>query len=103
MGKDLSCEGNFLRGALLVLNVLFIIVGLALIGIGIYVKVDKNFALVFSELADLSSLEAKSLGYLAFILIGGGIFTLLIALAGCMGKVFVMSINRILNIFSSLK
>lgn len=86
MAKQLSCGIEFMRGLLLLLNVLFILVGLALIGIGIYIKVDTKFSSILDELTKTSNFEGQSLGYLAFILIGGGVFTLLIALFGCIGE-----------------
>ncbi|CAF0817068.1 unnamed protein product [Adineta steineri] len=88
MGRELSCGVEFMRGVLLFFNVLFVIVGLALIGLGVYIKVDDNFASILSELANESSFQGQSLGFLAFVMIGGGVFTLLIALFGCMGALW---------------
>jgi len=88
MAKQLSCGVEFMRGVLLFLNILFILVGLAILGIGIYMKVDNNFSSILSKLTGESGFEAQSFGYLAFALIGGGVFTLLIALFGCMGTLW---------------
>ncbi|CAF0754672.1 unnamed protein product [Adineta steineri] len=89
MGRELSCGVEFMRGILLFFNVLFVIVGLALIGLGIYIKVDDNFASILEELANgQKTFEGQSLGFLAFVMIGGGVFTLLIALFGCMGALW---------------
>ncbi|CAF0754758.1 unnamed protein product [Adineta steineri] len=89
MGRELSCGVEFMRGVLLFFNVLFVIVGLALIGLGIYIKVDDNFASILSKLADESTtFQGQSLGFLAFVMIGSGVFTLLIALFGCMGALW---------------
>ncbi|CAF1039298.1 unnamed protein product [Rotaria sp. Silwood1] len=88
MGKELSCGVEFMRGVLLFLNALFVLIGLALLGIGIYIKVDTNFASILSKLATDGSFEVKTLGFLAFVMIGGGIFTLIIALLGCIGALW---------------
>ncbi|UJR23570.1 hypothetical protein I4U23_026558 [Adineta vaga] len=88
MAKELSCGVELMRGILLFFNVLFVIVGIALIGLGIYIKVDDNFASVLNKIADLSDFSGQALGFLAFVMIGGGVFTLLIALFGCMGALW---------------
>ncbi|CAF0748053.1 unnamed protein product [Adineta ricciae] len=77
-----------MRGALLVFNILFVIVGITLIGLGVYIKVDDNFASVLSKIADNSDFSGQALGFLAFVMIGGGVVTLLIALFGCMGALW---------------
>ena len=86
MAKRLSCGVGFMRALSLILNILFVIVGLGLIGLGIYLKVDKDLSSVLSKLTDVSNFEGQSLGFLAFVMIGGGVFTVLIALFGCAGK-----------------
>jgi len=88
MGKQLSGGVDCMRGLLLVLNILFVLLGLALIGIGIYIKVDSNFASILDKLEDLKGISAQALGFLAFAMIGGGVFTLLVALLGCMGALW---------------
>jgi len=77
-----------MRGILLFLNILFVVVGLALIGIGIYIKVANNFAAIINQFTSADDFSAQSLGFLAFVMIGGGVFTLLIALFGCMGTLW---------------
>jgi hypothetical protein len=86
MTKELSCGVEFMRGILLILNVLFIIVGIALIAIGIYVKVDNKFAALLNEIASETTFDGQSLGFLAYMMIIVGVITLLIALFGCIGK-----------------
>jgi len=74
---------------LLFLNVLFVIVGITLIGLGVYMKVDDNFASILNKIADMDKqFSGQALGFLAFVMIGGGVFTLLIALFGCMGALW---------------
>jgi len=87
MAKD-TCGSEFMRGVLLVLNVIFILIGLTLIGLGIYMKVDTSFVAILNDLAKLEDFAGQSFGYLAFILIGGGIITVLIALFGCVGALW---------------
>lgn len=90
MVKDVLCSTGFLRIVLLLLNILFVLVGIALIVLGIYIKIDNNISVVLDRLDDVSNFEGQSLGYFAFIMIGGGILTLIIAIIGCMGKCFDM-------------
>jgi hypothetical protein len=99
MAKDISCGVDFMRGILLFLNVLFIIVGLALIGVGAYIKMSDNFASILSQFTEISGFGAQSLGFLSFVMIGGGLLTLLIALFGCAGK-FLSSIRIKLYLYS---
>ena len=91
MAKDLPCGAECLRGLLLLLNVIFILVGLTMIGLGIYLKVDKDLDAILSELASTSTFEGQSLGFLAFVMIGGGVFTVLVSLVGCVGALRVNS------------
>jgi hypothetical protein len=99
MAKNLPCGVAFMRGALLLLNIIFVLASILLIGIGIYIRVDNNFSAILNKLADVSTFEAQSLGFLAFVLIGGGIFTLLISLFGCAGRSFSIYINCISHLF----
>jgi len=99
MAKELSCGVHFMRGLLLFLNILFVIVGIALVGIGIYIKVGTNFTSIINQFTHVQNFEAQSLGFLSFVMIGGGVFTLLLALFGCMGKFCVYHMNHILFLF----
>ena len=88
MTQKLSCGVDFMRGLLLFFNILFVLVGLGLVGLGIYIKFSNNFSSILDQFTNIEGFEAQSLGFLAFVLIGGGVFTLLLALFGCMGKFF---------------
>ncbi|CAF2364675.1 unnamed protein product [Rotaria sp. Silwood2] len=88
MAKVLSCGIGFMRGILLLLNIFFVFIGLGLIGLGVYVKVDNKLSAVLSKFTEVSSFEGQSLGFLAFVLIGGGIFTLIIAVSGYFGSLW---------------
>jgi len=72
----------------LFLNILFVVVGLVLIGIGIYIKIDNDFASLLDKFASEADFNGQALGFLAWIMIGGGIVTLLIALFGCIGTLW---------------
>ena len=93
MGKEVFCSAGFLRGALLVLNIIFVLVGITILVLGIYIKIDSNISAILDKLDNASNFEGKSLGFLAFVMIGGGIITMIIAFTGCMGKYFHRSIN----------
>jgi len=88
MAKNLSCGVSCTRGVLLALNIFFVLVGLAFIGAGIYVKINNDFSAILDQFTDEKEYEAQSLGFLAFAMIGGGVFTLLIALFGCLGTLW---------------
>jgi hypothetical protein len=94
MARQMGCGVEFMRGLLLLLNIIFVIVGLGLIGLGIYIKVDNNFSAILNKI-DVHTFEGQSLGFLAFVMIGGGVFTLLISVLGCMGEFLVTSYNYI--------
>jgi len=93
MAKILSFGIEFMRGLLLILNIIFVLAGIALIGIGIYIRINNNVSAVLEKLTDVSNFEGQSLGFLAFVLIGGGVFIVLIAILGCMGKCFNIQID----------
>jgi ABC-type sulfate transport system permease component len=98
MSRNLSCGIHCGRALLLIFNIIFILVGLALVGFGVAAKVDNNFASILDQLTDETNFEAQSLGFLAFAMIGGGVFTLLIALFGCAGKFHVRRIHHTISI-----
>lgn len=99
MAKDLSCGVKFMRGLLLLLNIIFVILGLTLIGVGIYAKLNNNLAEILNQLTKEGTFEAQSFGFLSFVMIGGGVFTLLIAIFGCMGKFCIRKMNYISYLF----
>lgn len=74
-----------LRVILVILNAIFIAIGITIVVLGVYIKIDGNISAILDRLDDVSSFEGQSLGYLAFVMIGGGIITLFIAFTGCMG------------------
>lgn len=87
MSEEVSCGVRFLRGLLLITNILFILIGLGLIGVGIYMKVSSDFTSILDQF-EIDGFNGESLSFLAFVLIGGGAFTLLLALFGCAGTLW---------------
>lgn len=86
VGK-LSGGVECMRCFLLFLNILFLIIGIALLGIGIYIKLDTKFASTLSDLADKTGdVSIQSIGFLGYMMIAAGVITILIALFGCVGK-----------------
>lgn len=71
--------------ALVATNILYLIIGLGLIGVGAYAQIDKNLSAVLNKLSHSSSFDQQSLGYVGFITIGGGVFTVIIAALGLWG------------------
>jgi len=88
MAKELSGGINCMRGLLLIFNILFVILGLILIGIGVYMKINSNFSSILDELTNIGKFDTQSLGFLAYVTIAGGVVTLFIALFGCMGTLW---------------
>jgi hypothetical protein len=93
MRREFLCSVGFLRGILLLLNIIFVLVGITVLVLGIYIKIDNNISAILDKLDNVSNFEGKSLGFLAFVMIGGGILTMIIAFAGCMGTCFNIHID----------
>lgn len=94
MSKSLGCGGGCFQIILSILNVLFLLLGIGIMAIGIYIKVDDNLKEIFDFIGKNEELSAGTLNYLAIILIGGGVITVLIALLGCAGK--FLTIEKVL-------
>lgn len=88
MFRECLRRPTVLRVILIILNAIFIAVGITIFVLGVYIKIDGSISAVLDKLDSVSSLEGQSLGYLAFVMIGGGVITLIIAFVGCMGKYF---------------
>lgn len=93
MPKQLSCGVGVLRGLFLLFNIIFVLVGIALVAFGVYIKLNNNFSDILNTLSDIGNFEGQSLGFLAFVLIGGGVFTIIISLGGCMGESYNILID----------
>jgi len=79
---------EFMRGVVLVLNILFAIFGLILIGFGLYAKLDSNFTAVLSNLTNATEIQGQAVQSLALVMIAAGVITLLISLFGCVGALW---------------
>lgn len=88
MFRRFCCDAAVLRVMLIVLNLIFILAGITMIVLGIYLKIDGKISAILDQLDSVSNFEGQSLGYLAFVMIAGGIITLFIAFGGCMGESF---------------
>jgi hypothetical protein len=82
---QLSCGVQFTRAALFALNLLFLITGFSVMGLGIYMKVNGNFRAI-SEVDGISqALGGEVMQDIAIGLIIVGVFTACLAGFGCLG------------------
>lgn len=88
MSRENCCSPKCLIILLVVLNILFIISGIVLIGFGIYIAVDNNISTILNRFADTSHLQGQTLAYFPYILIGAGVLTFLVSIIGFMGMSF---------------
>jgi len=86
MGR-LSCGVQCSRTILLALNVLFMLFGCALMGLGVYMKVNKNFIAIITAHTSTEKFEGATMQALIVIMITVGVFTLLLSTFGCLGAV----------------
>ncbi|CAF3066404.1 unnamed protein product [Rotaria socialis] len=84
----LSCGVQVTRITLAVLNILFVLFGLALLGFGIYLKVSKKFDVALSDHINAQIIGGKAIETVGVILIITGIFTILLSVFGCIGALF---------------
>jgi len=84
----LSCGVKFSRGLLFLLNLLFLIFGIVLLGFGIFIKTDKDFKSILNKLFTTSDAEASAIRSLAWIMIIVGVITVVIAGFGFMGALW---------------
>ncbi|CAF0924224.1 unnamed protein product [Rotaria sp. Silwood1] len=84
----LSCGIRITRIILLVLNILFILLGFALLGFGIYLKVSKKFDVALSDHINAQIIGGEAIAVVGVILIVAGIFTIFLSLFGCLGALF---------------
>ena len=77
---------KIIRGFLFVSNILFLLIGIGLIVVGAYAELDDSISTILNKIAHATTFENKSFGFLAFATIGGGVFTIIIASIGLIGK-----------------
>jgi len=73
------------RIVLVVLNVLFLIFGLALFSFGIYLTASQNFDVAFFEDVKVDVIGGKAIENIGITLIVVGIFTVFLSGLGCLG------------------
>jgi hypothetical protein len=83
----LSCGVQCTRTVLFALNLLFLLFGFTLTGLGIYVKVDKQFAAFLAAHTSTAVIGVEALQWVAAILIVAGVCTVLLSSFGCWGAV----------------
>ena len=81
----LSCGVQCTRTILFLLNILFVILGFTLLGVGIYVKVSKKLDIALSEHINTKILGGDVLEWVGVIMIIVAVFTILLASFGCLG------------------
>jgi hypothetical protein len=82
---QLSCGVQCTRSALFALNILFLLIGLSVMGLGIYVKVNGNFSAI-SEIYSISTaLGGDVMQWVGIGMIILGILTACLAIFGCLG------------------
>ncbi|CAF3376957.1 unnamed protein product [Rotaria sp. Silwood1] len=82
---QLSCGVQCTRAALFALNIIFLLVGFSVMGLGIYVKVNGNF-IAISEIYGVSeALGREAMQWIGVGMITVGILTACLAAFGCLG------------------
>ncbi|CAF0859269.1 unnamed protein product [Adineta ricciae] len=83
----LSCGIQCSRTMLFILNIVFLILGLSLLGFGIYLSVSKKFDVALSEHINASVLGGNVLRDIGYVLIIFAVFTVLLSTFGCCGAI----------------
>ncbi len=81
----LSCGVKCSRVMLVVLNIIFLLFGFAIWGLGIYVKFDGNFKTIVAAYNITEALGGRTMGWIGIIMIILGIITAGLAVFGCLG------------------
>ena len=82
---DLSCGVQCTRTILFVLNIIFLIFGFSILGLGIYVKVNGNFSAIIAAYNITQALGGCSYAMDRNNMIIVGSFTTCLAAFGCLG------------------
>ncbi|XP_062608668.1 CD82 antigen-like [Saccostrea cucullata] len=80
-----GCCNTIARGLLILFNIIFWLSGAALLGLGIWFKVDKNVNSYF-DVVDVDT-EDPYFDYAVYVLIGFGAFIFLVGFCGCCGAI----------------
>lgn len=96
----LPCSAAVTRWILLILNIIFLIFSIALLGFGIYLRASKKFDVALTHHINAQILGGTAIGVIGVILIIVGICTLILSLFGCLGmKLDVFDRKLLLFIF----
>ncbi|CAF1288296.1 unnamed protein product [Adineta steineri] len=83
-----SCGIQCTRTILFILNILFFIFGIILLGFGIYINVNKKLDIALSEHLNTRIIGGNALEDVGYILIIVAVFTILLSAFGCLGSIF---------------
>ncbi|CAF1328039.1 unnamed protein product [Rotaria sp. Silwood1] len=83
----LSCGVQCTRITLFVLNIIFLILGFSILGLGIYIKVNGNFSAVTAAYSITQALGGETMQWIGTIMIIVGVFTSCLASFGCLGAI----------------
>lgn len=84
--SDLSGCSQCSRILLFILNVLFLIFGCVLLGLGIFLKVSDKLELALSDHIDTKILQGATVSGVAVVIIIVAVFTILLSAFGCLGR-----------------
>ncbi|CAF3447791.1 unnamed protein product [Rotaria socialis] len=99
----LSCGVQCARTTLFALNIIFLIFGFSILGLGIYVKINGNFSAIAAAYNITQSLGGLTMQWVGTIIIIVGVFTSCLAAFGCLGaicknRVFLYSYATLLTL-----
>lgn len=80
-----GCGAKCAKAMLIIFNIIFWLSGCALLGVGIWLRVDKNI-LEIMQLTQINS-QDQMLDYAAYLIIAVGAFVFLVGFLGCCGAI----------------
>lgn len=84
--SELSGCAQCSRILLFILNVLFLISGCALLGLGIFLKVSDKIDIALSDHIDTKILGGATVSGVSIVIIIVAVFTILLSAFGCLGR-----------------
>ncbi len=81
----LSCGVSCSRLILVILNLVFLLFGFTIWGLGMYVKFDGNFKTIIAVYNITEALGGRTMGWIGIVMIVVGILTSGLAIFGCLG------------------
>jgi hypothetical protein len=82
---QLSCCVQITRGLLFALNIIFLLVGFTVMGLGIYIKTSGSFAAISNIYSLVDELEGEPMQWVGVGMIVAGILTVCLSAFGCLG------------------